>query len=93
MSCRLRKELESYKNGELELLRERLNSELHFLKSVSVWLLFLSHHHHTGLRFESKENDVISIKPRCRTLLFPFKKLLRVKRKEFKASFTFRATL
>ena len=36
---RPRKELDMYKEGELELLREALSSEIHFLKSVSVCVL------------------------------------------------------
>lgn len=36
MFIRLRKELDVYKEGELELLREALRSEIHFLKSVGL---------------------------------------------------------
>lgn len=36
---RLRKELELHKEGELELLREALTSEIHFLKSVSFCVM------------------------------------------------------
>lgn len=36
---RLRKELDVYKKGELELLREALNSEIQFLKSVSFCVM------------------------------------------------------
>lgn len=36
---RLRKELEIYKEGQLKLLREALNSEIQFLKSVSLCVM------------------------------------------------------
>lgn len=52
--ARLREELESYNNSELELQRETLNAKLHFLKSVSARLLFLSLHHHAGLLLNSR---------------------------------------
>lgn len=51
---RLREELESFNNSPLELQRETLNAEVHFLKSVSVPLLFPSRHHHAGLLLNSR---------------------------------------
>lgn len=45
---RLREELESLDNSLLELKRETLIGEVHFLKSVSDLLLFLSLHHNAG---------------------------------------------
>lgn len=83
---RLRKELEMHKEGELELLREALSSEIRFLKSVRCTLCcergFLFRLIKTVLySCSSPTRNIFQIQLWCSTSWFNFFKMLPWKRK------------